>query len=65
MRKKRDQAERERIVALVAERLGVATEQAAQLLPDIDGMDSLDIEELVLELEEEFGDDFPRPRDAG
>ncbi|HUG67176.1 MAG TPA: phosphopantetheine-binding protein [Pirellulaceae bacterium] len=54
---------RERIISLVAEQLGVPRELIADRMPDLDGIaiDSLDVAELALEIEEEFGDDWKLP----
>lgn len=50
---------RNRVIQLLAERLGIPPEQVADQFPFIDelGVDSLDVEELALELEEEFGNE--------
>ncbi|MBC8352588.1 MAG: hypothetical protein H8E66_11400 [Planctomycetes bacterium] len=57
MPSERDKAKRERIIQLVAGRLGVPPDQIAQRLSFIEDLDvdSLDVEELAIELEEEFG----------
>ena len=48
--------EKERIIRAVAEQLGVSEDKGDW--PESMAVDSLDVQELVLELEEEFGDDL-------
>ena len=58
----REKAKRvERVVAIVAEQLGVPIDRVADRMSHLDGiaMDSLDVVEIVMELEEEFDDDDP------
>ena len=59
----RDKAKHERIIALVAEQLGVPRELIADRMPDLDGIaiDFVDVAELALEIEEEFGEDWKLP----
>lgn len=57
-----DKAKRDRIIRIVAERLGVSEQVLRNrigfdFLRDV-SIDSLDVEELILELEEEFGDEL-------
>lgn len=58
-----EQDKRVRIISLVAEQLGVPRELIADRMPDLVGIaiDSLDVAELALEIEEEFGDDWTLP----
>ncbi len=56
----RNEARREKLIALIAEQLGVSREKIAERMPDLDGIaiDSLDVTELAIDLAEEFGDDW-------
>jgi acyl carrier protein len=58
----RQQLSREEVIDLVAKKLNISSEriamsQAIQNLPD--PCDSLDVVELVMQLEDEFGQSFP------
>jgi acyl carrier protein len=61
MAAQRHNKNRERLIQLLAERLQIAPQEVAERFPFVDDpeldMDSLDVEELALELEEEFGEE--------
>ncbi|MBC8354412.1 MAG: hypothetical protein H8E66_20650 [Planctomycetes bacterium] len=63
MPSERDETNRDRLISIIAEQLGVTREKVADRMPDLDGIaiDSLDVAGLALDIKEEFGDDGTLP----